>query len=132
MDWLTRAGRLDLSVMATAFVIFGVSLAAQPHRWASTPAYHILLLIFSARAWGGLFLLGGAVMGAAAWQFERRRWVLVTALTLAFTLTTGWMLAFVVRYVSSPNTTPETWVSWMVFDYLLLKVSASLDRSPPP
>lgn len=134
MPWLTRAsypevaGRLNLSVMSAAFLIFGLSLAFQPHRWASTPAYHILLQIFPARTWGVLFLVSGVAMGVAAWQFDRRRWAVIAALTLAFTLTTGWMLAFVVRYVSSPNTTPETWVSWAVFDFLLLKVSVSLDR----
>lgn len=130
--WLTQAARLDLSVMAAAFLIFGASLAWQPHRWASTPAYHVLLQIFTAQIWGGLFLVSGAGLAVAAWQFEHRRWVVIGALTLAFMLTTGWMLSFVVRYLTSPDTTPETWVSWLVFDFLLLKVSASLDRPRPP
>lgn len=124
------AGKLNLSVMSMAFVIFGLSLIFQAHRWGATPAYHILLQIFPAPAWGALFLASGAGMGAAAWQFERR-WTVICALTFAFTLTTGWMMAFVVRYLSSPNTTPETWVSWAVFDFLLLKVSVSLDHPPP-
>jgi hypothetical protein len=140
VPWLTRAsypevvGRLNLSVMSAAFLIFGASLAFQPHRWASTPAYHILLQIFTARTWGVLFLASGVAMALAVWQFNRRRWAVIVALTVAFCLTTGWMLAFVVRYLSSPNTTPETWVSWAVFDFLLLKVSVSLDRprvTPP-
>lgn len=133
MRWFPRvshpdvAGKLNLSVMSTAFAIFGLSLIFQPHRWASTPAYHILLLIFAAQIWGGLFLASSAAMAAAAWQFGRR-WAVIAALTLAFTLTTGWMLSFIVRYLSSPNTTPETWVSWAVFGFLLLKVAAGLDR----
>lgn len=134
MRWLTTvsypqvAGKLNLSVMAAAFAIFGLSLVFQAHRWASTPAYHVLLQILTAREWGALFLASGIAMGLAAWQFEKRRWAVIAALTLAFTLTTGWMLAFVVRYLSSPNTTPETWVSWAVFDFLLLQVSIGLDR----
>jgi hypothetical protein len=122
------AGKLNLSVMSAAFIIFGLSLAFQAHRWESTPAYHILLQIFSAQVWGVLFLASGAAMGAAAWQFGQHRWLVIAALTAAFTLTTGWMLGFVVRYASSPNTTPETWVSWAVFDFLLVKVAISLDR----
>lgn len=125
------AGRLNLCVMSTAFVIFGLSLIFQAHRWASTPAYHILLLIFPARIWGVLFVAAGAALGLSAWQFTRRRWIVVGALTVAFTLTTGWALAFVVRYVTSTNTTPETWVSWMVFDFLLLNVAVSIDRPSP-
>jgi hypothetical protein len=119
-------GRLNLSVMAAAFVIFGLSLVFQSHRWESTPAYHVLLLIFAAPVWGVFFLASGLGMAAASWQF--RRWIVIVALTAAFTLTTGWMLSFIVRYLTSPDTTPETWVSWAIFGFLLLKVAASLDR----
>ena len=125
------AGKLDLSVMSAAFIIFGLSLAFQPRRWETTPAYHVLLLIFQPQVWGILFLLSGAAMGLAAWGFARWRWLVISALTAAFTLTTGWACAFVARYVSSPNTTPETWVSWAIFDFLLIKVAISLDRAPP-
>ena len=136
MKWLTRmslpviAGKLNLSVMSAVFVIFGLSLIFQAHRWGSTPAYHVLLLIFRAPVWGILFLLSGAGMGAAAWKYERR-WAVIAALTVAFCLTTGWMLAFVARYLTSGSTTPETWVSWAVFDFLLLRVAVSIDHSAP-
>lgn len=138
MPWLSRAsrpvtaGRLNLSVMTTAYLIFGLSLLFQPRRWSATPAYHVLLQIFAAQAWGGLFLASGVALGAAVWQFERRRWAVITALTFAAALTAGWMLAFIARYLSSPDTTPETWVSWAVFGFLLLQVGASLDRPRPP
>lgn len=137
MKWLRSvsypvvAGKLNLSVMSGVFVIFGLSLAFQAHRWESTPAYHILLQIFRPQIWGALFLAAGIAMGLAAWKFGHRTAV-IAALTLAFTLTTGWMLGFIVRYVSSPNTTPETWVSWLVFDFLLLKVAVSLDHPAGP
>jgi hypothetical protein len=83
--------------------------------------------------WGLLFLASGTAMGLAVWRFERR-WAVITSLTVAFTLTTGRALAFVVRYLTSPSTTPETWVSWTIFDYLLLSVAVSIDRGPalPP
>jgi hypothetical protein len=79
--------------MSAAYAIFGLSLLLQGHRWHSTPAYHVLLLILPAQAWGALFLLSGITMGMSAWQFGRR-WVVIASLTLAFTLTTrsiaGW------------------------------------------
>lgn len=133
MKWLRSvsyplvAGKLNLSVMSVAFVIFGLSLIFQPHRWASTPAYHVLLQIFRAQTWGALFLASGVGMALAVWQFGKR-WAVIASLMLAFTLTIGWMLAFIARYLTSPDTTPETWVSWAVFAFLLLNVASSLDR----
>lgn len=129
--WPAAAGKLDLTVMSAAFTIFGLSLIFQSSRWHDTPAYHNLLLILPAQAWGGLFLASGITMGAAVWQF-RRRWVVIAALTLAFMLTGGWALAFVVRYATSASTTPETWVSWAVFGFLLIKVAISIDPGPAP
>lgn len=123
--------KLNLAVMGAAYLIFGFSLLLQSHRWGSTPAYHILLAIFRAQTWGALFILSGASLGVSAWQHGHRRWLVVASLMLAFTLTTGWALAFVVRYLTSPNTTPETWVSWAVFDYLLLKIAISIDHPVP-
>lgn len=123
------SGRLNLTVMAAAYSIFGLSLLFQPHRWQSTPAYRVLLEILPAPAWGGLFLAAGVAMGTAAWQFEARRWLVVAALTPAIALTAGWMLAFIVRFLTpNSDTTPETWVSWAVFGLLLLRAAAGLDR----
>jgi hypothetical protein len=51
-SWPAAAGKLNLSVMSAAFVIFGLSLIFQAHRWHATPAYHVLLRIFSAQVWG--------------------------------------------------------------------------------
>src|SRR5260370_37292676 len=107
VSWPSAVGRLDLIVMSTAFVIFGLSLIFQAHRWHSTPAYHVLLEIFTAPVWGILFLLSGISMGVAAWRFEHR-WTVITSLTFAFTLTNGWALA------PSPQVRcqcPRTWQS---------------------
>ena len=120
------SGKTTLGVLSAAFSIFGLSLVFQPHRWGATPAYAVLLTIFTAPVWGALFLTSGVSMGVACWQFQRR-WLLITSLTLAFGLTNAWALAFVIRYLTSPDTTPVTWVSWGVFDYLLLRVSLSID-----
>jgi len=130
LRWPAAAAELTLSVMGVAYLIFGLSLVLQRHRWQSTPAYHVLLQVFTAPEWGALFLVSGLSMAVAV-RFYTRRPLVVASLTLAFMLTTGWMLAFVVRYLTSPNTTPETWVSWAVFDYLLLRVALAQPSSQP-
>lgn len=128
---LARCGReLDLIVMSAAFCVFGLLLVFQSHRWHTTPAYHVLLLIFPAQAGGCLFLSSGIAMGLAAWQFTRR-WAGIASLTLGSCFTTGWMLSFVARYLTSGSTTPERWVSWAVFDFLLIKVADGIDHGPP-
>ncbi len=38
-----------------------------------------------------------------------------------------WGLAFVIRWLTSASTTPETWVSWAVFDYLVVRALVLLD-----
>jgi hypothetical protein len=129
-SWL--AARASLAVMSGAYLVFGCSLVLQPARWGATPAYHVLLEIFRAPTWGALFLVAGAGLGAAAWQATRRRWLVVAALVPAWALTTGWMMSFVVRYLTSGATTPETWVSWAIFDYLLLQAAAGLDGPGRP
>lgn len=133
------SGKTTLGVLSAVFTTFGLSLLFQPRRWGATPAYHDLLQLASAQAWGGAFLLSGALMSAACWQFQRR-WLIVASLTVAFILTNGWALAFVLRYLTSSDTTPVTWVSWGVYDYLLLRVALSIDFAgadqtapqPPP
>jgi hypothetical protein len=128
------AGRLNLMVMSAAFTVLGLSLLFQPRRWAATPAYHVLLQIFAAQVWGGLFLASGISLGLAAHLYGRSRPAVTAALMLALALTAGWMLAFIARYLTNGDTTPETWVSWAVFGFLLLRGAAGLDvpRRPRP
>ncbi len=64
VSWPSAVGRLDLIVMSTAFVIFGLSLIFQAHRWHSTPAYHVLLEIFTAPVWASCSCCPGS---AWAW-----------------------------------------------------------------
>jgi hypothetical protein len=100
--------------------VFACSLAFQPARWSATPAYKDLLLIMPARPWGACFaavtiLLTGTLAAPA------RRWLSVLALSAALAITLTWCAAFLVRWLTSDSTTPETWVSWAVFAYLLLR-----------
>lgn len=115
-----------MTVIACGYGIFALSLIFQGERWGRTPAYRNLLAIMPQSAWGACFAVVAALL-AAALARRRWRWLSVTALTAAFMLTTGWGLAFVVRWATSDSTTPETWVSWACFDYLILRAIILLD-----
>lgn len=121
------ASRANMLVIAVAYAVFAVSLLLQPSRWGLTPAYHDLLAIMPQGAWGVLFAAVSAFLGAAAWP-RPPRWLPVAALSAGLAVTTCWCAAFVIRWATSPNTTPETWVSWALFDYVLLRALALLDR----
>jgi hypothetical protein len=115
-----------MSVMGVAYAIMGLSLLFQAHRWSATPAYHNLLAIMPAHAWGGVFSGVASLLGAGVLH-RKRRWLVITALTAGVAVTTGWGLAFIVRWMTNPSTTPETWVSWAIFDWMLWRAFARLD-----
>lgn len=112
--------RANMLFCAGAYLVLGLSLTCQPARWAATPAYHNLLELMRQQAWGGLFLGLAAVLACAAWR-HGSRWLAVTGLTAGIAVTTFWCAAFIVRWATSASTTPETWVSFAAFDYLLLR-----------
>lgn len=114
------AARADMLVMAGAYTVFALSLLFQPQRWSLTPAYANLLAIMPQQAWGAAFAAVCALLAAAA-TLPGRRWLLAAALVPGVAITTFWAAAFVIRWMTSPDTTPETWVSWLVFDLVLLR-----------
>ncbi len=126
MSRVTGATRVNMLVISVAYGIFALSLLFQGARWGATPAYHNLLVIMRQPAWGGVFAVCSALLGAAVWK-HRQRWLTLAALTAGFAVTTGWALAFVVRWLSSPDTTPVTWVAWGIFDFMLMRAAARMD-----
>lgn len=119
--------RAHMTVIGAGYAVYAVSLLFQPLRWSRTPAYHNLLAIMPAPAWGGCFaVIAVAVAGSVA--FPRVRWLAVIALTAALAITLPWAGAFVVRWLTNDATTPETWVSWAVNAYLIIRAAILLDR----
>lgn len=114
------APRANMLVIGTVYGVFALSLIFQSSRWAATPAYANLLAIMPQQAWGSGFAVVAALLGTAIWRHEHR-WLSVTALTLALAITATWCTAFVIRWLTSSATTPETWGSWFVFGYLLVR-----------
>jgi hypothetical protein len=107
-------------VMGITYLIYSASLLWQGVRWHRTPAYHNLLLIMPTGTWGFFFGASAVLLLVSAYQ-ARPPWLAYTAILVAVMLTTCWDVAFVIRWVTSSSTTPETWTSWAVFDYLLLR-----------
>lgn len=121
------ATRSNMLVIGAAYSIFAVSLLLQSARWGLTPAYHDLLGILPQQSWGVGFAVISALLLTAVALYGRR-WLSVLALSAGIAITTFWCTGFIVRWLTSPNTTPETWVSWAVFDYLLLRALTLLHR----
>ena len=118
--------RANMAVIAAIYGIFALSLLLQPTRWSTTPAYRNVLAIMPQHPWGLIFAVVSALLGAAILR-PGRWWLSVLALTAAFMLTTTWDSAFVIRWLTSANTTPETWGSWSCFDYLIIRALLLLD-----
>ena len=120
------ASRANMIVIGAGYCVYALSLLLQPARWNRTPAYHNLLAIMPAPAWGLCFALTSAALLAAVAVY-RMRWLSVAALTAAGVITAAWTLAFVVRWATNGSTTPETWVSWAVNAYVLGRAAILLD-----
>ena len=122
-------GRLSWSgkVVALAYLGIALGLLFQPDRFAKTPAYHNLIAVLAAQAWGVLYLM--AALGLLAGALVARRWrpaVSITAHTITVALTAWWLLAFVVRYATDVSTTIVNVISWAVFLALVLSSGAEV------
>ena len=124
---LRDGGRFNLLVMGIIYATFGLSMHFQPLRWTRTPAYHDLFQILPESVWANIYLLGAvALLGAMV--FSRHYWVVVVSVTFGLMISMSWALAFVVRVMTSSNTTPETFMSFLAFSYLLVRVLLLLEH----
>lgn len=114
-------------VIGVVYLVYSASLLLQGLRWHRTPAYHNLLLIMPTGTWGVIFGASAVLLLISAYR-TRPHWLAYASITLAFMLTTCWDIAFIVRWVTNSATTPETWTSWAVFSYVLLRAGVLLDR----
>ncbi|MDP9115819.1 MAG: hypothetical protein M3O28_00820 [Actinomycetota bacterium] len=121
-------------ILAAVHVLWGVSLIVQPHRWTATPAYYNLFHVIPEFWWGVIYLVASVLLavGVYVMRHRRRLWVIQTAITVNFVLTSAWGLAFVVRYLTNPSTTPFTFGSSVIQIYLLVRASIWLTRESAP
>lgn len=124
-----RWGRFNLVVMATIYLVFAGSMLLQPARWTRTPAYHNLFVVLPEHVWGIIYLSSGLLLVLAAVLYMRRvYWVIMTGIMCALMISVSWSFAFVVRVITSNNTTPETFMSFLAFSYLLVRVLMTIDH----
>jgi hypothetical protein len=111
---------------AIAYVAIGAGLLFQPSRFSNTPSYANLLIFTSAGIWGCAYLAVAALM--IGWRVAVRfRWLGVLAHVTAIALTSWWLVAFIVRYLTDNGTTVVNVVSWSVFLSLVIRSMSGLD-----
>lgn len=113
-------------VPAIAFLAFGATLIGQPSRWENTPAYANLLDLLPTQVWGALYLASSFSLFATILR-RGNRVLSVAAHTLAIALTGGWLLGFVIRYLTDDGTTIVNVVNWAVYLTLLIRSLRLLD-----
>lgn len=116
-----------LLIMGLGYAIFALSLLFQGRRWHHTPAYHNLLILMPTGTWGALFGLVSILLLATAY-LRHPSWLAYTAILAGVMLTSCWDIGFIIRWLTNGSTTPETWVSWAVFDYILLRAGALVEK----
>lgn len=122
---VTKVRKVPATVMAVAYLFFGLGLLLQPDRWDLTPAYKLLLDIFDQSVWGVIYLVVAAVLAGSVWLLGGRVAIIVSHM-LAIALTTVWFIAFVIRWITDRATTcvnPTNWLvllAILVFSVLLL------------
>jgi hypothetical protein len=124
-------------IIMAAYLAIGLGLLVQPSRFTRTPSYANLLILAGAPTWGILYLL--SALSLALWlglqptqpyEPNQPRWG-IAAHMIPIALTAGWLIAFVVRYLSDTATTIVNVVSWSVFLALLGHSEAMVFREPP-
>ena len=116
--------------IAILYGIFGWSMLFQSTRWTLTPAYGNLFHVLPEMVWGLIYVATSALLFAGGFLLHHfgRRGVIVVALAVAVVLTSAWLAAFLVRWLTSPATTPETWGSFAIFLVVLLRAPHRLDK----
>lgn len=107
-------------IMAIVFLAIGGTLCVQQFRYSNTPAYHILLQVAPAWAWGIGYLISGALLAAYAIRWHAIWFAAVAHCTAGF-LAVWWLLSFVIRYLTDDGTTIVNVCSWSVYTYLIVR-----------
>lgn len=118
-------------IVIISYAAIGVTLILQPERYDATPSYGLLLDMLDQKIWGIVYLLAAATLGLSLWR-RRRRTLLIVAHTFAIALTTVWLGAFVIRYLTDSGTTIVNVASWGVYLALLVRSAVDIDDGHRP
>lgn len=133
--WLYRGRLLPVQgvVVIVALFLQGLDMIVQSDRWHRTPAYHNLLIILNADAWGAIHVAASVSLAVALFVLGRYRMASVVAHTVVIALLATWEVAFIVRWITDTGphagTTAANPINWGVLVFLAVR-SAMLYEQP--
>lgn len=131
---IVTIGRYPLSTVGISllFLWLAFGLLVQSDRWAATPAYGNLLIIFPAHVWGLIYLILGVLLIASLIN-PRLKWLGMVAHTLALVLLVVWEAAFIVRWLTDHKTTDANVGAWAFYLAVTFRsaIVATIDHHPP-
>jgi peptidoglycan/LPS O-acetylase OafA/YrhL len=117
-----------LAIIAYAYTVIGLGLLFKPDSFAGTPSYANLLELADQRTWATLYLLIALVMWVSVYLY-RNRLLAVVAHTIAFVLCAFWLVAFLIRAVTNPDTTVVNPTWWSVAALIIILSALQLDSN---
>jgi hypothetical protein len=121
-------------VIAIAYLGLGLDMLLQPDRFSKTPAYGTLTAVLDIRIWGACYLAAAVLLAIFASLVTNRQYG-VLAHIASGTITLVWLLVFIIRWKSDPNTTAVNVVSWSVFLTIIIRsltlVPMAVEARPP-
>jgi hypothetical protein len=121
-------------VIAVAFLGLGLDMLLEPKRFSTTPAYGTLTQVFDIRIWGACYLIAAVLLGGYVSLITNRQYGVI-AHAISGTITLVWLLAFIIRWRTDPNTTAVNVVSWSVFLIVIIRsltlIPMAIEARPP-
>lgn len=118
-------------LLAVVYVLLGLSMLLQPHRWLIQGAYRNIFEVLPIMAWGWIFLAVAALLGVGAAGRKRgRRWLTGVGLVAGLALNISWTAAFLIRYVTSDSTSAALPVCFGAFSVMLVMAVRHRDDHP--
>jgi hypothetical protein len=121
-------------VIAVAFLGLGLDMLLEPERFSSTPSYGTLIRVLDIRIWGVCYLTSAVLLSGYVSLITNRQYGVI-AHTVSGTIALVWLLAFIIRWRSDPNTTAVNVVSWSVFLIVIIRsltlIPMAIETRPP-
>lgn len=116
-------------IISGAYALLGVSLWLESDNWSRTPSYAILLDILPQQAWGSMLIILAVLLAITTWITDSKL-LSLSAHYLAIFFTAGWMIAFIVRYLTDPmrSTTPMNPITWAVLLAVLMYSTRNIEK----
>jgi hypothetical protein len=122
------------AVIAVAYFGFGLDMLLQPDRFSKTPAYGTLTAVLDIRIWGACYLTAAVLLTVFVSLVTNRQYGVIAHI-VSGTITLMWLLVFIIRWQTDPNTTAVNVVSWSVFLIVIVRsltlVPMAVEIRPP-